>query len=151
MFNWGGLTAERLRPWLSWWDTRQHACRHGAKRCLRVLYLYSQAPEREQGTLAKFELLRPKSPPHHSDTHPQTIPHILQQGQFLWSPFLFKSPHTTSCLPKACCHIIMQNSFNPTLKIPIVFNSHKHVLKSKTIVSSESHSNFLIVTPVKSK
>ena len=136
---------------MSWWDTWQHASRNDAKKCLSVLHLYSQVPEREHGTLAKFEFLRPKSPPHHSDAHSPTKPHFLQQGQFLWSPFLFKSPHTTFCLPKACCHIIMQNSFNATLKIPLVFNSHKHVLNSKTKVSSESPSNFLIVTPVKSK
>jgi hypothetical protein len=50
--NWGWLTVKSFYLLSSWWGTRQHAGRHGAREELSGLHLDLQAAEREREPLS---------------------------------------------------------------------------------------------------
>ena len=101
----------------------------------------------------------PFHPTHHSDTSIPTILylHIVP----LPGPSIFKSWHSMAWPPEDLFkyesmgaipkHSIMQNTFSPTSKVPIVYRGLNSVKSPKFKVSSETHDNLLTLTPWKPK
>ena len=116
----------------------------------------SRQRERWLGWAWAFETLKP------SDTPPLTRPHTsssLPNSPANWRPSIqtyeptraILNPNYHFLLPglRTRCHIIIQNAFSATSKVPLVFHSLNSVSTFK--VSSETQSNLLTVKSYKIK
>ena len=149
-FTGAGLQFQRFSPLSSWWEAWRCAGRHGAE--MRVLHLDLKAVRRLTSTGNQKEALfctgwclstrRPQSPPTQWCTSSNKATPISIRPHLLIVPLpmghsysnhhitlrgtqrLFQTYESMEVIPS---HSIMQNTFSPTSKVPIVYHNLNNV------------------------